>query len=196
MALLNQSADSGFTQSLDRALQRLAVFLYLRKALAKMKNRMNHGSAKGVVENRSARLSAGFTLIEILIALTILSAIFGLGFPVTWSFYGTYQFDSEGKVLVSVLEQARNSAMINRNQSAHGVFINDDQMTVFQGASYASRNASMDKIFPRNRLIAISGPAEIVFSALSGQVSSSTYIVSYQHRSTNIQANSYGAIIF
>ena len=196
MALLNQSAASGFTQSLDRALQRPAVFLYISKALAKMKNKINHGSIKGVVENRSARLSAGFTIVEILISLTLLAAIFGLGFPVTWSFYGTYQFDSEAKVLVSVLEQARNSAMINRNQSAHGVFINDDQMTVFQGASYASRNTAMDKIFPRNSLIAISGPSEIVFSALSGQVSSSTYTVSYQHRSANIQANSYGTIIF
>jgi len=144
--------------------------------------------------NQSA--ANGFTIIEILVALALLAAIFGLGFPVTWSFYGTYQFDSESKILVSALEQSRNAAMINRNQSAHGVFFNDDQIVVFQGSSYASRNASLDKIFPRNTLISISGPSEIVFSALSGQVSSSTYTVSYQHRSANIQANSYGGIIF
>ena len=138
----------------------------------------------------------GFTIFEILIGMGILAVIFAIGLPISWNFYTNYQFDSEVGVFVSVLEQARNSAMVNRNESPHGVYADANQFVIFQGANYAGRDVSKDKIFPRSGNVNLNGPSEIVFSALSGQVSSTTYSFSRAQRSSNVYVNSEGAISF
>lgn len=138
----------------------------------------------------------GFTIFEILIVMGILAVIFAIGLPASWNFYTNYQFDSEVAAFVSVLEQARNSAMINRNESPHGVYAGANQFVIFQGSSYAGRDISQDKVFPRDGNISISGPLEIVFGALSGQTSSTTYSFSRAQRSANVYVNSEGTIVF
>ena len=138
----------------------------------------------------------GFTIFEILIGMGILAVIFAIGLPISWNFYINYQFDSEVDTFVSVLEQARNSAMVNRNESPHGVYADANQFVIFQGVNYTGRDVSQDKIFPRSGNVNLNGPSEIVFSALSGQVSSTTYSFSRAQRSSNVYVNSEGAISF
>ncbi len=125
-----------------------------------------------------------------------MAILFSIGLPIGLGFYRSYQFDSETTLLVSLLENARTLAMINFNESLQGLYIDANNFTVFQGASYASRSVSQDKSFLRNANITITGPSEIVFSQLSGKTSSSTYIVSYGQKTININVNAEGTILY
>ncbi len=63
----------------------------------------------------------GFTLIEILISVAILSIIIGLGLFISFDFYKSYSFRSEESTIVSILQKARSQSMNNINQTRHGV---------------------------------------------------------------------------
>ena len=138
----------------------------------------------------------GLTLIEILLAIGILGVIFGIGLPIGWDFYINCNFDSEVGTFISLLERARNSAMVNFNEASHGVWVDTDQLILFQGLSYAARDISQDRTFPRSASVIVSGPSEIVFSALSGQAASSTYNFSNATKNINIYVNSEGTILY
>lgn len=130
-----------------------------------------------------------------MLVVGILAVIFSAGVPVTYNFYYQSQFESEYNLLYSILEQTRGLAMVNRNESDHGVFINSENFVIFQGASFAARTASQDRPFPRSGGIVITGPTEIVFSALSGAVASSTFNVTDNGlRSRDIFLNSEGLV--
>jgi len=138
--------------------------------------------------------AAGFTFLEIILVVAILTVVFGLGIPILYQFYTRYQLDSEYQLLHSLLAQARNSAMINRNESSHGFFMDSNNFMVFQGSSYASRSASEDRIFPRSGAISVNGPAELVFSSLAGATASSTFILNNAYSQKTVYVNSEGLI--
>ena len=139
---------------------------------------------------------SGFTAIEITIVVAILAALFSIGIPTGMDFYYTYQFDSEIDTFISVLEQSRNYSMINRYESSYGVYISSNDFVIFKGVGYALRDASQDKVFPRNSFINISGPQEIIFSPLSGEAASSTFSFSLNQKNFNVYVNSQGTIVF
>ena len=131
---------------------------------------------------------------EVMLSVFILALIFAIGLPVVANFYRDYQFDSEYELLFSLLEQARNQAMVNYNEAVHGLSINSVNYVLFQGASFAARDATQDKSFPRNTAITISGPTELVFTALDGSVASSTLTLSHTQKSRDLYLNSEGLV--
>lgn len=139
--------------------------------------------------NRSA-----FTLIEVLVVIAIMTIIFALVGPIAYNFYFDYEFDSEYGLLNSVLRYARNLSMVNHNESDHGLYITASDFVVFQGASYAARDTSQDKTFPRNTAIAVAGSTELLFSALSGRTASTTYTVSFSGKSRDVYVNLEGLV--
>lgn len=131
-------------------------------------------SAAGTKHNTSS----GLTMLEVLVVLGILAIIFSVGSPVSLNFYLDYQLDSEYNLVVSLLRNARNLSMTNYNESDHGLYIDSNNLVVFQGSTYATRNSSQDVTYSRNSAITISGATEVDFAALSGQTSSTTITVS------------------
>ncbi len=126
--------------------------------------------------------------------VAILAIILASGLPTAFNFYLDYQFDSEYDVTVSALRLARNLSMVNYNESNHGVYVGDEEFIIFQGSSYAAREASADRSYPRASVITISGPSELVFSALSGQTASTTYVVSDGRKSRDVYVNTEGLV--
>lgn len=137
---------------------------------------------------------SAFTLIEMLVAIAIMTIIFALVGPIAYNFYFDYQFDSDYGLLNSVLRYARNLSMVNHNEADHGLYITSSNFVVFQGASYAARDASQDKSFPRSASIVVAGPTELLFTALSGRTASSTYTVSFAGKSRDIYVNLEGLV--
>ncbi len=136
----------------------------------------------------------GLTLIEIMLIIGIFALLISIMTPVGLNFYLAYQFDSETDLLTALLRQARNLSMVNHNESDHGVYIAADKFTVFEGTNYATRNQASDKQFQRDGAIAIAGPAEIVFSALSGQTASSTFNLNDGRKNRDIFVNPEGLV--
>ncbi|MEK7133335.1 MAG: hypothetical protein AAB771_01460 [Patescibacteria group bacterium] len=138
----------------------------------------------------------GLTLLEITVVLGILLLIFAMGTPVALDFYLNYQLSSEQRILISVLKKARNLALVNYNESNHGVYLNSAAFTLFQGNNYLSRDASRDQNFPRAQVVSISGLTEFVFEALSGRTSSSTLTLTDGRKNKFIYINEEGGINF
>lgn len=146
------------------------------------------------VQLRASNGISGLTIFELLIVIGILTVLFGLSAPVAANFYRDYQLDSDKNLLVSLLRQASNNAIINRNQAPHGIYWDANNFIVFQGQTYVGRNATYDRIFPRTTSVTIAGPTEIVFTQLSGRTASSTYSLSNDINIFNIYINSEGSI--
>ncbi len=137
---------------------------------------------------------AGFTLLETLLSMAILFILLGAGLPIAANFYKDYQFDGEYDLLFSILEQARNQALVNLNEASHGVSINGVNYVLFQGASFAARDASQDRSFPRSGAITITGSSELVFNELDGTTASTTLTLSNGVKSRDLYINSEGSI--
>jgi len=167
----------------------LSPFLSLRLYTRFLKVFSNH--KKGLPAGRR-----GFSLIELLIVVAIIVVISGLSLFVGLDFYKTYALNSERDIVVGILMKIRNKAANNFNQSAHGVFIDSNGYTMFQGPSYALRNASYDEFVKRNSSVTESGLGEIVFEQLTGSLTSSAGDITLNNnvKSINISLNDEGRI--
>lgn len=126
------------------------------------------------VSTSDARLRRGFTLVEIVVVVTLIVLLAGLGLWVGMDVYRGYGFRSEARAFVSTLQRARLEAMVNMNEVPHGVHLEDSSYTVFQGAAYGA-----DPVFNRRnsflyRVTLVGNPAlprDVIFEQLSGRVS-------------------------
>lgn len=115
----------------------------------------------------------GFTLIEVLIVLTLITMIAGLSLFFNIDMYRGDSFRAERNILVVALQTARADALNNINQKKHGVAINPDGYAgyvVFEGNDFASSEVNTRKEIPASYGVELdaSSPDEVVFSQLSG----------------------------
>lgn len=145
--------------------------------------------------HRHSADSRGFSLVETVVVVAILVALAGLGWWTSLSFYRTYALNAEEDIVVSLLTRARAYAMHNINQSAHGLYFGNGEYVLFQGNSYASRDAQYDERTLRTYAVTVSGIAEVTFAPLSGEVNAPGDIVlADQRRSVTISINNEGRI--
>jgi prepilin-type N-terminal cleavage/methylation domain-containing protein len=142
----------------------------------------------------------GFTLIEVLVVMGILGILSTLGYLVTIDFYKSYSFNAERDTIVSLLQKARAESLSNINNSAHGVYMDGTNYTVFQGAAYNSGN-SLNQSIPVSPGISIQPqppltmPLTIDFTQLSGDSSvNGNFTLTDGKRSETISLNNEGQI--
>jgi Tfp pilus assembly protein FimT len=124
----------------------------------------------------------------------IFSIVVMIGFPAAWDFYLSYQIETERDNLVTLIREARNMSVVNRNEMSHGLYFDGSSFVVFEGANYANRIQTEDRIVSRQTNVAISGPSEIVFAPLSGETSTSTYILTSNAKIRNVYVKSEGTV--
>lgn len=125
---------------------------------------------------------SGFTLIEILVVLSIFAILGTLGLMVSMETFRGSSFRSERDLVVSVLQKARSRAQNNiclgvcssNDGQKHGVHFTLGQYIIFQGQSYALRDLSVDQNIPINNPVAFNPnlPADVIFNQLDGTLSS------------------------
>lgn len=141
-----------------------------------------------------AKLKA-FTLIEFLISIAIIFSIGALGLFVSIDFYKSYTLNSERNIAISILQKTRNLSMANINEIKHGIYLDTNKYTIFQGENYSSRNQTYDEIIYINPMITKSGLQEIVFEQLTGKPSAiGNIILSNTTRSITISIENEGRI--
>lgn len=141
------------------------------------------------------RSQTGFTLVEIILTLTILGIILGATAPVAWSFFQRVELSSEVRNNLAYFKLARSYALSNRNKNPHGVLIATTSSVIFEGHSYAARIVSKDITFPRSRIVgATSTIYEIIFTPLSATTTPTTITLFNSYGSTTITINSEGKI--
>lgn len=139
---------------------------------------------------------AGFTLIEILVLMAIITTFAGMGLFFTLDAYRGSLFRSEVSIIVNLLQKARNQAMNNVSQTPHGVRFELDEYILFHRDSYGSGDPADEEILA-NSVVLVTGPAEIVFDQLTGSVDTAmtgVITITYGHREVKININDEGRI--
>jgi prepilin-type N-terminal cleavage/methylation domain-containing protein len=143
----------------------------------------------------SSHQFSGFTLIEVLVVMGILTIITSLGYLVTVDFYKSYAFNAERDTIISLMQKARAQSLSNINQAGHGFYVNGNNYIVFQGLNYANRTSSYDQALSISPGISVSPqPFEADFGQISGTSSSLSLVLTDGKRSETISLNSEGQI--
>jgi prepilin-type N-terminal cleavage/methylation domain-containing protein len=122
------------------------------------------------------RVVRGFTLIEIVVVIGIITILAALIAFVDLNNYRGDAFRAEVSALGVALQTARADSLNNINQEMHGVAIHPggyDGYVLFQGGSYATRDSTYDESIKAAYGVTFgaSSPTEIVFQQLSGDTS-------------------------
>ena len=137
----------------------------------------------------------GFTLMEILIVISLFFILAGFGLAISMDAYRSFNFASDRDLLVSLLQKARSQSLNNVNQSPHGVYIAAASYVLFQGSNYISRDQSEDLIFPHSADLSLSGLPEVIFTPLSATTSAGNIILDdHIHPQSAISLNGQGQI--
>ena len=138
-----------------------------------------------------ARLTSGFTLIEVLLVLGLVALIAGVSFYFNMDSLRGYSFHADRDTLISALQHARAQAMNNvcrgsacSDGKPHGVFVDtaNHKYVIFQtenaNPDYAHRDSAYDAILDGSPAMIFEpgGLVEVVFSQLSGSVNTPGYI--------------------
>lgn len=111
----------------------------------------------------------GFTLLEILLVIGIISILLVFIVPVSLDFYKSQQLEIQTQSLVQTLRRAQSKAMAIELDSSFGVFISNQNYILFKGNSYLTRDAQYDETFDLPEIIEPSGLSEVVFLKFEGK---------------------------
>lgn len=140
----------------------------------------------------------GFTLIEILLSVAIISIMFVFSSPLLNSFHWNSELAVVANETSQSLRRAATLARSGQNDAEWGIRIDTGTLTLFRGSSYATRDSSYDELFNYATSISPSGLSEVVFSKLTGLPTSTGSIVftSPQGQSRTIIVNSEGGVSY
>lgn len=113
----------------------------------------------------------GFTMIEMLLSISIITIILGISTPVYQSLQGKNDLSIAATTIAQALHRAQTLAQSGDGDALWGVKMESGAVTVFQGASYASRDTNFDEVYGNSAGISVSGITEIIFDKLTGEPS-------------------------
>jgi prepilin-type N-terminal cleavage/methylation domain-containing protein len=152
------------------------------------------------MKSRSTCMRAdGFTLIEILVALAVLTLIAGLALFATGTLMTGSGVAGERDALVNLLSRARNLAMMNAGAAAHGVCLEQaNGRFVLFAAPYVPD--AVEAFTPADKaIIAVGVPdcgsgGEIIFEQISGDATAADITLTEGTESARIRVNEVGGI--
>lgn len=113
----------------------------------------------------------GFTVIEIFIVVGIMALLISFVTPIYGRWHNDVRLDTAGLEISRQLKAAQAKSFSGVNDKAHGIYFNNNEAVIFQGASYAARDSGYDLStdIPSGITIALSNfMSEIVFSKNTG----------------------------
>jgi prepilin-type N-terminal cleavage/methylation domain-containing protein len=113
------------------------------------------------------RGQAGFTLIELLLSITIIGILSGLSLPVYESFARRNDLDITTQSTVNAIRRGESYARAVQGDSTWGVKFDSTGVTLFKGATYASRDTAYDETIDVPGSVTVSGLSEVLFTKLT-----------------------------
>lgn len=139
----------------------------------------------------------GFTLIEIIVVVTIFSVLVTLGLFMSMETFRGTLYRSEKDTIVSLLQKARSRAMSNINQTSWGVCYRAPNYVIIKDVVCDAAH-TQDTIAAHAGVAAVSNFTTtfpvVVFAQLSGTATPATITVRQDNRSATIVVNNEGTI--
>lgn len=154
-----------------------------------MLKKLNH--ERGVY----SELSKGFTLLELLLSVAIIGLLAGLSLPVYRTLLSKNDLDITAAVTASSLQRAQTLSQAVDTDTTWGVNVQNNNIVIFKGASFAARDTTFDETFSVPVSISIGGTTEIVFAKLTGlPQTTGTVSLSSESDSRSVTINAKGMV--
>ena len=140
----------------------------------------------------------GFTLIEVLLSLSVMALIAGMGASIYASYEQQNALDIATGTIVENLRRASALSEAMEGDASWGVSIGTSTVTLFQGSNFAGRNQNFDETFQISRSITPSGLSEVVFLKATGtpQTTGTITLTTTANATSSITINAKGMVAF
>ena len=120
----------------------------------------------------------GITIIELLVVLAVLGIIISVVMPQFSKIRENQVLKSGVQDILSSLDKARSQTLASLNSSEYGVHFQADEIVIFKGIDFSTRDTTKDEIINIVTPAVISSgtlavPANVYFNRLSGSPSTS-----------------------
>ena len=138
----------------------------------------------------------GFTLLEVLLSITAIAVIAGIGIPVYQSFQNRNDLDIAAVTFAQALRRAETLAQSVDGDISWGVTAQSGSITLFKGGSFSGRDSSFDEVFEMPTSITPSGISEVVFAKFTGlpQTTGSLTLTSANNETRTVVINAKGNV--
>lgn len=138
----------------------------------------------------------GFTLLEVLLSIGLISIICGTTIVLYYTVQVKNNVDIAAITTAQTIRRAQQLAGATTNDApGWGVYVQSGSITLFQGATYATRNQSMDEVDNFAANVVPSGLTEIDFVKFTGApTTSGTLTLTANNMSRTVIVNSKGAV--
>jgi len=146
---------------------------------------------KGLSQERSR----GITVVELILVIALIALIGGTTVPLASNFLVRNFLKNKTNELSSSLKTAQLNTLAGKEASQWGVNISSTQITMFKGASFATRDVAFDQKFQIPSSLTITQD-EIVFQQLTGNpdATATLTIASNANDSNQVTVNQVGTI--
>jgi prepilin-type N-terminal cleavage/methylation domain-containing protein len=136
----------------------------------------------------------GFTLLEVLLSVSLISVIAGVSIPIYQSFQVRNDLDIATTSTVQILRRAQVLSQASDGDISWGWQIQSGSMTLFKGVSYVARDVAYDEVFDVPTSITPSGVSEIVYTKFTGlpSVTGTVTLTSNTNETRSITINAKG----
>jgi len=143
-------------------------------------------------------MNKGVTLIELLIAIAIMTLMSAAAIPIYGNLQVSSQINENTTLIVQTIRTARQNSVSRVNDIGHGVRFFPNSFVMYQGPNYATRQAAYDRLIPLDSTLTLSSTLtgdEVNFSMSTG-VPTETGVITITHDlgdSKTIRVNKFGA---
>ena len=136
----------------------------------------------------------GFTYAEIILAMGLLAVLLATAVPVGIGYLRTHALVVQRDTLMELLLVARNRALTHIGQGWHGLYVDDAQYVLFQGAVFTAGLDTNEVTTLTESVHHEPASAVVMFAPLSGQSNDITITLQSNGHSTSVHVNAEGAI--
>ena len=137
-------------------------------------------------------------MLEVLLSVTAIAVIAGIGIPVYQSFQNRNNLDIAAVTFAQTLRRAETLAQSVDGDGSWGAIAQSGSITLFKGANYAGHDSNFDEFFEIPASVTLSGTQEYVFTKFTGlpQTTGSLTLTSANNETRTITINAKGMVSY
>jgi len=144
-----------------------------------------------------ARNNNGFTLLEVLLSVSIIGMVVAVSMPVYVGMLTKNDLDVAAATVAQSIRRAAIRSQGVDGDTGWGVKVQNGASTIFKGNTFASRDTAFDETTSVSPNITVSGLSEIILTKFTGvPVATGTLTLATGHDTATISVNAQGTVSY